>query len=288
MSDSISIFVSHVSEDETIALSLKDYLEGIFLNASVFVSGRDLVGGQVWIEELRRQLDGATAILAVVSPRSVSSRWVYFEAGAGLCHRRTIPLLVPGMNVEDVGPPFSLLQLRRIDRPGLETMVRDIAGLGNMRSPSRFPGLEKSLEDILAFLALRKEEEPVEEEAEDDFGLDSILDEEKKEEVDPDLQRLLEDVENRGRQVMIRAIKLCEAPFDIPSDSELQRMRLSELFQLAGALGLSPPLGLLTMGDIPEASAPAWKKANERNRLNDLKTRLGQFEASAVCRSTSR
>ena len=139
MNERVTIFISHVSEDETIALALKDFLEGIFLNASVFVSGRDLTGGQVWIEELRNQLANATAILALVSQRSLGSEWVYFEAGAGFCRRCTIPLLISGVTVEDVGPPFSLLQLRRIDQVGLQTMVRDIAGLAQMLTPARFP-----------------------------------------------------------------------------------------------------------------------------------------------------
>jgi hypothetical protein len=291
MTDTIAIFISHVSADESIALSLKDYLEGIFLNASVFVSGRDLVGGQVWIEELRRQLEAATAILAVISPLSVSSKWVHFEAGAGLCRRCTIPLLVPGMTVEDVGPPLSLLQLRRIDQSGLETMARDIAGLGNMRLPARFPGLEKALQDITSLLALRAEQESVEREDVDDEAADEddleLANPSGAEEqgVDPDLERLVADTKELVRTVMARAIRPCEASFDIPSDEELHRMPIVELYSLASAVGLLPPLGLLTLGmQVPRTADPAWKKATERSRIEALRTDLEKFEASLEAR----
>jgi hypothetical protein len=69
----LTVFISHVTEDEPLASGLKDYLESIFLNASIFVSGRDLAGGEVWIEELRSTLAAATAVIGVMTPLSLKS-----------------------------------------------------------------------------------------------------------------------------------------------------------------------------------------------------------------------
>jgi len=73
---SLVLFISHDRSDETLALLLKEFLEGLFLNASVFVSGTDLRGGDVWIEGLRETLKAAVAILVVVTPQSANNRWV--------------------------------------------------------------------------------------------------------------------------------------------------------------------------------------------------------------------
>ena len=70
----IVVFVSHVHEDETIASALKEYLERLFLNATVFVSGQDLAGGELWAEELRKKLQSSTAIIAIITRFSRDSR----------------------------------------------------------------------------------------------------------------------------------------------------------------------------------------------------------------------
>jgi hypothetical protein len=288
MNERVTVFISHVSEDETIALALKDFLEGIFLNASVFVSGRDLTGGQVWIEELRSQLANATAILALVSQRSLGSEWVYFEAGAGFCRQCTIPLLISGVTVEDVGPPFSLLQLRRIDQVGLQTMVRDIAGLAQMRTPARFPGLDQALAEIGNFLKLRAESEPPSEDLAEDFdetrdGWGELLPREP--DPDPELQSSTQEIQNRRRQLTIRAIRSQEAPFDVPTDDELRKMSLNEIQSIARAVGVHEPLELMGIGPpIPGVNAPVWEKINEKNRIARARTALDQWEASLLAR----
>src|SRR5262249_7345805 len=106
---SISIFISHIKDEEAIALALKSFLESTFLNATVFVSGKDLCGGDVWAKQLRGQLETSTVIIAIVSPCSACSTWVHFEAGAGFIRECTIPVVVDGLQIRDLKPPFSLL-----------------------------------------------------------------------------------------------------------------------------------------------------------------------------------
>jgi hypothetical protein len=92
MASQFTVFVSHVAEDESIAVGLKRLLETVFLNAKVFVAGRDLAGGEVWVKEIRDQLRVARVIIAVITPFSRNTPWVMFEAGAGFVDSRTIPV----------------------------------------------------------------------------------------------------------------------------------------------------------------------------------------------------
>jgi hypothetical protein len=64
--DKVRVFISHNAEDETVAAAIKDFLESVFLNAEVFVSTRDLAGGELWVKTIQAQLEHAIAIVALV------------------------------------------------------------------------------------------------------------------------------------------------------------------------------------------------------------------------------
>ena len=66
MSSKFEVFISHDSSDETLALLLKKLVEEIFLNAEVFVSGRDLQGGKLWVEEIKKRLRSAKIIISLL------------------------------------------------------------------------------------------------------------------------------------------------------------------------------------------------------------------------------
>jgi len=78
-----NIFISHDNSDETIAIELKKFIENIFLNTNVYVSGRDLEGGQTWIENIKLALKSSQVIIALVTKKSINANWLYFESGAG-------------------------------------------------------------------------------------------------------------------------------------------------------------------------------------------------------------
>lgn len=92
-----NIFISHDAFDQAIAIELKSFLENIFLNSNVYVSGRDLEGGQTWIENIKLALDSSQVIIALVSKKSINANWLYFESGAGFTDDRTIPLVTDNL-----------------------------------------------------------------------------------------------------------------------------------------------------------------------------------------------
>jgi hypothetical protein len=276
MPSQLTLFISHVSEDETIALAVKSYLESVFLNTLVFVSGRDLSGGEVWVEELRAKLQAATAIVAIMSDRSIDNTWVYFEAGTGFLQNRTIPLRLEDVSIEDLGAPLNLLQVRKLDEPGLQSLARDISKLAGMRSPVRFPMLKQALRGIQKFRELRAQEEESTDDGEDEAPPDS------------ELKVAAESIQTRAVGLVIKAIKRHKASFDIPPERELKAMNLLDLTQLAKAVGAQIPLlmPLLITSPLPAAAAPEWRKVNARAHFESLRRMLDELEASLKRRAT--
>ncbi|MCG6535397.1 MAG: toll/interleukin-1 receptor domain-containing protein [Syntrophales bacterium LBB04] len=136
MTSDFSVFISHVSDDESIAIAIRQFIEKVFLNATVFVAGRDLIGGEVWVKEIRDKLRTSRVIVSIITPFSQNSSWVLFESGAGFLDSRTIPLCGDGITIEALKPPLKLLQARALNQEGLKNLVRDIARLAELSSRS--------------------------------------------------------------------------------------------------------------------------------------------------------
>ena len=140
------MFISHAAEDGEIASALKDYLEALFLGVDVFVSSRDLGGGEVWMKSLQARLVKARAIVALATGVSRQNLWVHFEAGAGFAGEKTVPLCADGVSPSSgLLPPLSLLQARAMTKKGLSDLTRDVARLLGQRRPKTFPGIPKVL-----------------------------------------------------------------------------------------------------------------------------------------------
>ena len=275
----IVVFISHVHEDETLASCLKEFLEGIFLNATVFVSGRDLGGGQVWVEELRRNLEKATSILALVTRFSENNNWVHFEAGAGFSGQRTIPVLADGVSISTLNPPFKLLQARAYDEDGLEAVAKDIARHAHLREPTKFPDLDKTLREAANFIALRTSATSSEPEV-SDLSKPSLSDDQ----IYQAAMQQAEAVMQRARALLIRDILRRNAAFEVPTASEMSRLELRELNQLAKAVGVSDEWRLPSIKlDRPFRSLPcsktsAWEKVNYEREMTGIREDLDQYE----------
>jgi hypothetical protein len=274
---SLQVFISHVDEDQTIALAIKTYLEQMFLESTVFVSGRDLTGGAVWFEELRRQLEEATAIIALISQYSKDSRWVYFESGAGFTRARTIPLAVGDITVDNLGAPMKILQARNLDAAGLKSLTNDLARMAGMRQPSRYPGLDEAIQTIDSFLKVRQ------------AAVVTVLNKPslklttEKAREDQHIRNRLNAIQAKACQLTIRSIHSRRAPFDIPSDEAMQVMELHELYELAKAIGVSIPffsINMMRIYTVPPADMPEWKRINAMKQLEEIEKEWAEFETT--------
>jgi len=82
----LNIFISHISEEASIAEVLKDWIESTFLGQSeVFASSDtdDLPARNKWIDEIDQALDSAVAFLVLCSPASLKRPWIHLETGWG-------------------------------------------------------------------------------------------------------------------------------------------------------------------------------------------------------------
>lgn len=140
--DNAMILISHDNSDEKIAVEIKTFLEEVFLNAHVFVAGRDLMGGQIWINELKKNLKSSQVIISLLTPKSLENKWVYFESGAGFTDEKTIPLLTENLKPENLTPPMSLLQARPLSEQGFIALIKDISKKFNQREPKIFTGIK--------------------------------------------------------------------------------------------------------------------------------------------------
>lgn len=270
----LTVFISHAKEDETLALVMKQFLEGIFLNGDFFVSGSDLGGGDVWVEELRSKLNESTAIVAILTPYSRENKWVYFEAGSGFCDRKTIPVVADGITFTTLPAPLNLLQGRSFDEKGLKLLTMDIAGLAGLREPVRFPGINDALLAANDFVSERLLEGQSQASREN-----TISGSTDGKDVEPDLNNKYHELQKRVHSTLVKAIVNTQSAFDVPKIEEMEQLKITELFALALEIGLTAPIGLLNIElmSIPLKSDVHWRKQNVRSSLERIEADLEKF-----------
>lgn len=103
------IFISHASQDDPFVEDLRRALEDH--GRRVWVDSRNLRGGETLRPEIRRAIQEAAGVIAVLSPETVKSAWVRREvemAQQVAAQRRedgyrVVPLLLPGVEPEALG-----------------------------------------------------------------------------------------------------------------------------------------------------------------------------------------
>lgn len=73
------MFISHSSHDAWIAKVIVEKIEA--LGAECWLDEKDLAGGDVIVEDIRRGINACDEALILISPNSVNSKWVPFEIG---------------------------------------------------------------------------------------------------------------------------------------------------------------------------------------------------------------
>lgn len=87
------VFLSHSAKDIWIATIIAEKVSA--LGAHPWLDEKDLEGGDVIVEEIRRGIDACHEAVVLVSHHSVASQWVPFEIGAAWSqHKRVTPVLI--------------------------------------------------------------------------------------------------------------------------------------------------------------------------------------------------
>jgi len=109
-----TIFFSHASEDEVYLKTIKKLLLTKTNNTvDIFLSsdGQSIPFGTNWVHEIENSLERADLVFVFLSPRSLASQWVFFEAGYTYSKDiEVIPIGILGTDLSEISPPLNLLQ----------------------------------------------------------------------------------------------------------------------------------------------------------------------------------
>jgi hypothetical protein len=96
---------------KAIASALKNWLPHVFQKLQVFMSDHDIQAGVRWGSELDGTLETCNFGIICLTPESLESHWLTFEAGAlskSIKESRVIPYRFQ-LQASDVGPPLKLI-----------------------------------------------------------------------------------------------------------------------------------------------------------------------------------
>ena len=132
----VDIFISHSSSDLEFAKLLLALLTSALKRPAASirctsVDGHRLQGGADTDEQLRREVNYATAFIGVISAASLNSMYVAFELGARWGARRhLLPLLTPGVDASILSGPLAGVNALRSDNASqLHQLICEVGNL---------------------------------------------------------------------------------------------------------------------------------------------------------------
>lgn len=123
------IFISHVTEEQIVAFSIKEFLESVFgEQLYVFVSGNIQMGSD-WFLDVKEELENCDMVITLMSKYSYKRPWINIESGyAVMSHKRMIPICYNGFHISDLGYPYSSNNgFNILDRNGIKRFLNTIA-----------------------------------------------------------------------------------------------------------------------------------------------------------------
>ncbi len=108
-----TIFFSHSSKDRDLILPIKNKLIDITSGTmDIFMSsdGQSIPFGRNWVSKIEEGLKNAQIMFIFVTPNSIKSDWIYFEAGYAYSKDIEVIPVGIGINIEELKAPLNLLQ----------------------------------------------------------------------------------------------------------------------------------------------------------------------------------
>lgn len=108
-----TLFFSHSSKDKDIILTIKNKVMEYTSNTiDIFQSsdGESIPFGTNWIHKIEEGLESARVMFVFVTENSISSGWIYFEAGYAYSKGIHVIPVGLGVSVGDLKAPLNLLQ----------------------------------------------------------------------------------------------------------------------------------------------------------------------------------
>jgi hypothetical protein len=157
--DAMKVFLSWAQdESRQMARAMRTFLMDTLPGLTVFMSEYDIEGGERWGARLAKELEETNFGVFLLTPGSVKSQWLIYEAGAvaklpsGRVHG-----LLRGVSTKDIAGPLTQFQHKPFGREACHTLVEQL----NRASESRrepasltrafekfYPDLETAVEGI--------------------------------------------------------------------------------------------------------------------------------------------
>ncbi len=97
------VFISYSAQDMPMARALVDKLRSV--DVTGWMDASDVSSGTAISSAIRHALQSSSAVVVLLSPAALSSKWVNFEVGAAeALAKPIIPVLLGGENIEDQLP----------------------------------------------------------------------------------------------------------------------------------------------------------------------------------------
>ncbi len=121
--------MSHSSRDAEALVRLKDLLAARTSGTIEFFlscDGSSLTAGRNWMEHLVSAIKRAGIVFIFLSPDSLRSQWIFFEAGLAYDRAvQVVPVGIAGVNVGELPSPLGLLTGFNLDsKQGLRTLIQ--------------------------------------------------------------------------------------------------------------------------------------------------------------------
>lgn len=111
--DKPTIFFSHSSKDKDLILPIKNKLIDITSGTmDIFMSsdGQSIPFGRNWVSKIEEGLENAKIMFVFVTPNSIKSEWIYFEAGYAYSKEIEVIPVGIGVHIGELKAPLNLLQ----------------------------------------------------------------------------------------------------------------------------------------------------------------------------------
>lgn len=163
----MKVFISHITEEKSLALTLKDWVESSFAGqCEVFVSSdiNDIPAGSRWLQQIENAAHESAGYLVLCSPTSVWRPWINFETGCAWIRQiPIIPICHSGQKKSQLPTPLSTFQALEIDS---DDFVSDLlTSLAQYLEVTKVPRIDQSamrheLESALRQLSTESASQP--------------------------------------------------------------------------------------------------------------------------------
>lgn len=149
------VFISWSGDrSRRVALALRDWLPSVVQAAEPWMSDSDIASGANWLSEVGEKLASTDFGVVALTPESLESRWLHFEAGAlakTFTTARLVPYLV-GVKKADLRLPLAMFQAEEATEEGTRRLVRSVnaAITGASVAPHRLDAVFNAMWPCLA------------------------------------------------------------------------------------------------------------------------------------------